>query len=405
MFRPSPTTLARSRTALAAAVVAAAGLGVAAPAGAAVPPISFAQPVYYPTGQMFDSPSADDDGTATGDFLGNGRQDVVSVDQWEGDSVVIQYNEGDGVFSSPGQAITLPGVGVENVVTGVFTSSGRTDIVVLTENGFYFVRNDGGGAFTVGPFNELQQAPFQDTAVAADFNGDGKLDLAIKTPEGIQVEFGNGNGTFTTGPLTTIPGSTGVGIASIATANLTGSGTPDLLAADGGSQEVYALKGNGNGTFTEIAAELVPWVPTSVQPIQDTPGGLDSTVALGEFGPFGSTAALLANNGEGGFEPAKTYNGGLNPIGLAAGDFNGDGWGDVVSSDTTGSELVVLAGDGNGDLVPEGSYPTGTFPQSPVVADFTGNGKQDIAVTTFCPGGGVFSAESCLAVLLNDSGS
>ncbi len=258
------------RSAVIAGLVGCCCWATAGSARAAVTPITFSGPVYYPTGQMFDSPSADDDGTAAGDFLGNGRRDIVAVDQWEGDSVVIQYNQGDGVFSSPGQVITVPNAGVENVLTGVFTSSGRTDIVVLTTSGFYFVRNDGGGAFTVGPFTQLQQAPFQDAAVTGDFNGDGKLDLAIKTPQGIQVEFGNGDGTFAKGPLSTIPGSTGVGIASIATADLFGDSTPDLLAGDGGSQQVYALKGNGNGTFTEQDALSVPFVPTSVAGIRDT---------------------------------------------------------------------------------------------------------------------------------------
>ena len=196
-------------------VVALAVLGLPGAAAASTPrPVTFAQPVYYPTGQSFDSPSADDDGAATGDFLGNGRQDVVSVDQWEGDSVVIQYNEGDGVFSSPGQVITLPSAGVENVVTGQFTASGRTDIVVLTATGFYLVTNNGGGSFTVGSFHELQQAPFQDTAVVGNF-GNGEQDLAIKTPVGIQVEWNDGAGDFTSGPLTLIPGSTGVGIATL----------------------------------------------------------------------------------------------------------------------------------------------------------------------------------------------
>jgi hypothetical protein len=60
---------------------------------AAVPPISFAPTAYYPAGQQFDSPSADDTGTAFGDFNGDGKPDVVAVDQWEGNSAVIQYNK------------------------------------------------------------------------------------------------------------------------------------------------------------------------------------------------------------------------------------------------------------------------------------------------------------------------
>ena len=389
--------------AYAAACAAAASLALAIPAsaGATVPPISFAPAVYYPTGQAFDAPSVDDNGTAVGDLFGTGRQDVVSVDQWEGNTIVIQRNLGAGVFSSPGQVITLPSFGVENVVTGTFTGSGRTDIVVLTSTGWYFLRNNGGGSFTISPFHLLQQAPFQDTAVAADFNGDGNLDLAIKTPVGIQIEFGGGDGSFRTGPLTTVPGSTQVGLASIAVANLNGDGKPDLLAADGGSQLIYGLKGNGDGTFTETGIAALPFVPTSVEAIHDTPGGLDSVAALAEAGIPGASAAVIANNGSGGFGAMKTYDGGIGPIGIAAGDFNGDGWGDIVSSDTLGSQAVILAGDGNGGFVPQGKYAAGMYPQTPVVADFNGDGKPDIAVTTTCPGS--FIAATCLAVYMNRS--
>jgi len=102
-------------------------------AEAAVPPISFAPAVLYPTGQFVDSPSVDENGTAAGDFNGDGRSDVVAVDQAWGNTVVIQYNLGAGRFSTPGTAVTISGgIAVENVVAGRFSSSGRTDIVVLT---------------------------------------------------------------------------------------------------------------------------------------------------------------------------------------------------------------------------------------------------------------------------------
>jgi hypothetical protein len=215
------------------------------------------------------------------------------------------------------------------------------------------------------------------------------------------MELGNGDGTFRTGPLTTVPGSAPGGIASISLANINGDGNPDLLAADGGSQQIFALTGRGDGSFAVSTAGITPFVPGTVEAIKDTANGLDSAVALDEFNRPGTSAALLVNNGDGSFGSPKLYDGGSNPVSGAVGDFNGDGIGDVVSSDTTGSQQVILAGDGSGGLVQAGKFPTGTFPQAPVVADFNGDGKPDIAVTTFCPGS--FTGASCLAVLLNNS--
>jgi len=262
------------------------------------------------------------------------------------------------------------------------------------------LRNDGGGHFTQSGLTILEQAPFQDSAVAGDFNGDGRLDLEIKTPIGIQVELGNGDATFHAGPFSLISGSVTPALTSIAVANLNGDARPDLLASDAVTQNVFALRGNGDGGFTVTGTGLAPFVPGSVVAVRDTADGLDSAVALDEFNLPGSSAALLVNNGAGGFNAATTYDGGFNISSGTSGDFNGDGNTDVVSDDTTGSRQVILAGDGAGALVPAGKYSTGVFPQTPVVADFSGDGKPDIAVTTYCniPGGA-----TCLAVLLNRS--
>jgi FG-GAP-like repeat/FG-GAP repeat len=368
---------------------------------AAVAPISFAPAVYYPTGVSGSTPSADENTAATADLLGNGRQDVVCACQWEGDTITIMYNNGNGAFQSPGQSISTPPF-TENVVTGQFTNSGRTDIVVLTATGFELLANQGGGNFTVASSYTLEQAPFQDTAVAADFNGDGHLDLAIKTPLGIQVEFGNGNGTFTPGPLTTVPSSFPGGISAIVTANVDNNGHVGLFAVDAVAQQFFALAGNGNGTFTLTASATVPFVPGSVMAGDVNRSGVDSALVTDEFNAPARTGSLYVNDGHGGFAAAKTYNAGLTPISGAVGDFNHDGNADFVSSDTVSSTEVVLASDGQGNLVPAGSYAAGTFPQGPVVADFNGDGKQDLVVPAFCPGS---ITNVCLSVLLNTSPS
>jgi hypothetical protein len=378
----------------AAGVLALTGLSL--PAARAVPAISFAPARYYATGQS-GTPSVDENGTATGDFLGNGRQDVVCVCAWEGTTITIMYNNGDGSFQTPGTTITV-GSSNENVVTGDFNRDGRTDIVVLGSSSFTVLLNDGGGHFHQAASYTLQQAPFQDTAGVTDFNGDGKLDIAIKTPSGIQMELGNGDGTFRAGPLSSIPGSVPGGIASIALANLNGDAIPDLVASDGGSQQVFALRGNGDGSFTETGSAAAPFVPGSVVAADVNHDGLDDAVALDEFNAPGTSAALLINNGHGGFLPARTYDGGYNPVSGTVGNFNSAGP-DIVSSDTTGGQQVVLAPDGHGGLALAGKFPTGFNSQSPVVADFNRDGKADIAVTDSCPG----TYAVCLAVLTNNS--
>jgi hypothetical protein len=369
------------------------------PRAGAAGTINFAAARYYPTGDAGQTSSIDENGTATGDFLGNGRRDVVCVCVWQGNTIRIMHNNGDGTFQTPGQQITV-GSSDENVVTGIFTNSGRTDIVVLGASGWWVLVNDGLGKFRLAASYSLQQAPFQDSAVVADFLHNGKQDIAIKTPSGIQMEFPNGDGTFRPGPLSSVPGSASGGVDSLAVANLNGDAIPDLVLSDGGSQSVFAMKGNGDGSFTETGSAVAPFVPGSVAAADINHDGLDDAVALDEFNMPGASAALFLNNGRGGWTANGTYDGGFNPVSAAVGNFNGAGP-DVVSSDTTGGQQVILAPNGGGGLVTAGKFATGFNSQSPSVADLNGDGKPDIAVSTNCPSS--FNGAQCIAVLINTS--
>jgi hypothetical protein len=197
-----------------------------------------------------------------------------------------------------------------------------------------------------------------------------------------------------------VPGSASGGVDSLAVANLNGDAIPDLVLSDGGSQSVFAMKGNGDGSFTETGSAVAPFVPGSVAAADINHDGLDDAVALDEFNMPGASAALFLNNGRGGWTANGTYDGGFNPVSAAVGNFNGAGP-DVVSSDTTGGQQVILAPNGTGGLVTAGKFATGFNSQSPSVADLNGDGKPDIAVSTNCPSS--FNGAQCIAVLINTS--
>jgi hypothetical protein len=101
-------------------------------------------------------------------------------------------------------------------VTGDFNGDGRDDIAVVNESGgvggVAFVGiglGNGDGTFTAGQQLAPLAGTFHASIITADFNGDGKLDLAIAAGAGsngtafggVQVALGNGDGTFT-GPTT-----------------------------------------------------------------------------------------------------------------------------------------------------------------------------------------------------------
>src|SRR6266849_5120146 len=105
-------------------------------------------------------------------------------------------------------------------------------------------------------------------------------------------------------------------------------------------------------------------------------GWLDLVVA-NQFSTPGSVSVLLGNR-DGSFQGARTVNAGTNPNSVAMGDFNGDGWLDLAVVDY--QSLLVLLGNGDGTFRAARPVSFGDYPVFVAVADFNGDGWRDLAV-------------------------
>ena len=74
------------------------------------------------------------------------------------------------------------------------------------------------------------------------------------------------------------------------------------------------------------------------------------------------------------------YATGVNPIRVAVGDVNGDGWPDVVTANMRGGDVTVLLGDGHGSFLSGVSRPVGKEPYGVAVGDVDGDGRAEIFV-------------------------
>ena len=166
---------------------------------------------------------------------------------------------------------------------GDFNGDGKPDLV----SAFGTALGNGDGTFgTSTPLPFKTPATSTATPVApefavADFSGDGNLDIATLPAGGslgqAEVFFGNGKGQFTDNGTVTI--SSGSTITSLASADLNGDGTPDLIAGVSNSSgtSVAVLLNAGKGVLGSPAFYNTPSAPLNIE-TQDF--NLDGTLDL-----------------------------------------------------------------------------------------------------------------------------
>jgi hypothetical protein len=227
-------------------------------------------------------------------------------------------------------------------------------------------------------------------AVLADVNGDGKADLVVadygslNVPGGISVLLGNGNGTFQ-------PAKTYATIAyptSVTVADVNGDGKPDLIVTSDGAvftntSGVSVLLGNGDGTFQPAKTFAVPKYPSAVA-ITDINGDNKPDLLVADS----AAVCVLLGNGDGTFAPQQTFSTGpfTSPDSIAVADFNGDGKTDVAVAGFDSYDVIVLLGNGNGTFGAPQSFAVGGRPKSIVAADLNNDNRTDLVVANSVPG-------------------
>lgn len=230
----------------------------------------------YPTGA---SPVA----IITGDFNRDGIPDLATVTSL-GSSVSILLGNGDGSFRShtdfPASTSTM------DVKAGDFNGDGKLDLVVTNFNvigTISVLMGNGDGTFR-SPVS-YEAGPSPKYATVGDFNGDGKLDLAVGQFSSanfstVAVFLGNGDGSFR--PLVNYDAGHFAG--SIFSADLNGDGNLDLAVSIGaGYTAVAVLYGLGDGTFIRGADYL------------QTSGSDAVTIAAADLSGTGTTDLLATS--------------------------------------------------------------------------------------------------------------
>jgi len=231
------------------------------------------------------------------------------------------------------------------------------------------------------------------SGIVGDFNNDGKLDIVVLSTvagangvsQSIQFLAGNGDGTFQEPVLSNL---TENAYATMVGADLNGDGYTDLVLINSpqGAQTMEVLGNNKNGTFGTL---YQGFYSASVSETIGSEGNL--SLLTGNFFGAATTDVVVASAAQNGqlFGFQNTSSGTqfsfndpvtvpvANLSGAAAGKFTGSAFTDVAVAN--GTNIAVLADDGAGNFA--ASYPTLTLASTSSlfsVADANGDGYADL---------------------------
>jgi uncharacterized protein (TIGR03437 family) len=322
-----------------------------------------------------------------GDFNGDGRTDLA-VSTEEG--LFVLLNSGGGKFQRPirTEASSLAGF-FWLAVSADFNGDGKDDLV---GSGLLFLSRGDGTFLPPRPVGD------QEAVAAADFNGDGKMDLLIAdsswgsgglTTRGVRVLLGNGDGTFQSGAMVSA-----LAAVQVRVADFNRDGRPDVAflpmpgtypgLAPSGSTTLLVFLGQGDGTFG----------PEIRTPFQGAPDSSSYSFLVANFNgdklPDVFTAGGIAlGKGDGSFQALIPYVSNVRGFPMAAADFTGDGYADLIMTYYSDNSIGICSGRGDGTLsqpvaqsIARGSgYSAGLT--APV--DLDGDGRLDLVSANYLP--------------------
>ncbi|MES1182288.1 MAG: VCBS repeat-containing protein, partial [Myxococcales bacterium] len=341
-------------------------------------PFSAATAVAFPTDDYLSA-------ARVGDMNGDGRPDLVSVDQlttavtvWLRRGATTALDTSSFEKMDPFFASYAP----EDLALGDLNGDGKLDVAYVDEFAAGVLPGLGTGALTSS--ESVPVAPALTSCVAAAMDDDGLPDLVCTRASGapddasVFVLLGAAGGTLRAATEYVASGDGG----DLSVADLNGDSAADVVVADGENKTLFVMLNRGNGELTAAATYA-----TSTQ------GSLN--LELGDLNDdgkpdivyvsnSGSVVQVRLNIGSGAFGAAATYPVGSELNGLAVGDLNGDGRPDVaVSGNGAGVQLLLNAGTGDGALKPATPVTTGldSAPYALAIHDLDHDGKPDLIGT------------------------
>ncbi|MBN1213789.1 MAG: right-handed parallel beta-helix repeat-containing protein [candidate division Zixibacteria bacterium] len=309
--------------------------------------------------------------------------------------IEIYRGHGDGTFDLLACDTLFGDSGAVDMEVFDLDKDGELDLLAANSltNKLYLYFGNGDGTFMSNADDTLGLGSSPVDIGLADFDRDGNIDIwaACKSPGRVKILQGNGDATFDETP-------SAVSLNDEPQAGLTGyfnsDNVIDMAVATGASGTVAVYTGNGDGTFT-----LFSQTPTG-----GTIGGLagsdfdaDGADDIGVvFSDSSDALVLLMNDGAAYFSPVYYVTRAGVYSSAVAGDYTGDGWPDIVMTDSASRYVVMMPGIPQdvskipellpGDPVCLGQpvyIEVGDNPVDLMQGDFDNDGLADVLVANF----------------------
>ncbi|MBL9148979.1 MAG: VCBS repeat-containing protein [Phycisphaerae bacterium] len=276
------------------------------------------------------------------------------------------------------------GIQPSDVAAADLNLDGYPDLVVANhdpalDNRIAVLLNQGDGTFAASVFYDTGDRPYW--LAAGDFNGDGLPDVAVTNYAGasISVFLNVGGGALAPQILYEAPPEP----TFIHAADVTGDGAPELLVASQSSSTVTTFVNAGDGTFAAAPPTPVGYAPYGLASGDfDLDGDLDVAVSNYGTGEFNTEIGILLNQGDGTFARQVVYLAGYATVGLAAADLDNDGDVDLAGANlgffAENDTVSVLRNQGDGTFAPHVEYVVGAGPYDVAASDFNGDGFADL---------------------------
>lgn len=365
--------------------------------GSAIPGHNFGQaPIEFTTSTVSTGRGAR--GLVVGDLNGDGNRDLVVMNESD-DALTVLLGDGRGGFLSK----TNFAVGDGPRAAVLFRRDSLSSLAVAhrAEDTVWILPLDGSGGLRVDQAVKLSVGTTAEVdgptaIVAADFNADGRPDLATAEIDGDTVSIllaradGSFEAKFVSLRVAGTPAATDADPRSLAVADFNGDRLLDLVTANHDSGTIAILTGDGAGNFS-VRILAVGNNPVVAMPVDvNTDGTTDLVVTDRTTG----TLIVLSNDGRGNFtlEDEFTVDPGGRPEASTLGDFDGNGFADVIVAGRDTNKIFVMGGDGRGRFAKAAEASVGREPRAVALVDLNKDEKSDIVVAN--------SRDGSLTVLL-----